>query len=109
MTLKWGAWGLAPARRGRVGWLALTTVASVIAVISVWGAMPASAVAANTVVSLTFDDGTASQYWALSQLSSHNMNGTFYVNSSRVGTSGNYYMSWSQIHDLSRAGNEIGG
>ncbi len=61
-----------------------------------------------TVVTLTFDDGTASQYWALNQLSSHNMNGTFFINSSRIGTS-SYYMTWSQIHDLYNAGNEIGG
>jgi len=61
-----------------------------------------------TVVSLTFDDGTASEYWALNQLSSHGMEGTFYINSSMVGTS-DYYMTWSQIHDLYNAGNEIGG
>src|SRR5437868_2270515 len=62
----------------------------------------------QTIVSLTFDDGTASQYWALGELSSHGMLGTFYVNSSRLGTS-NYYMTWSQVHDLYAAGNEIGG
>ena len=64
--------------------------------------------AGQTIVSLTFDDGTASQYWALNQLSSRNMTGTFYVNSARLGTS-DYYMTWKQVHDLSNAGNEIGG
>ncbi|MEA2212401.1 MAG: hypothetical protein QOF83_2349, partial [Solirubrobacteraceae bacterium] len=73
-------------------------------------ALPATAAAATgqTIVSLTFDDGTASQYWALAQLQAHNMTGTFYINSARTGTS-DYYMNWTQIHDLYKAGNEIGG
>src|SRR5260370_2327754 len=61
-----------------------------------------------TIVSLTFDDGSASEYWALAQLQQYGMAGTCYVNSVRVGTS-SYYMTWSQIHDLYNAGNEIGG
>src|SRR5260370_27183135 len=71
---------------------------------------PSSARAATgpTIVSLTFDDGSASEYWALAQLQQYGMAGTFYVNSARVGTS-SYYMTWSQIHDLYNAGNEIGG
>jgi peptidoglycan/xylan/chitin deacetylase (PgdA/CDA1 family) len=68
---------------------------------------PASA-ATNTVVSLTFDDGQASQYSTLPMLSSRGMSGTYYINSAMVGSSG-YYMQWSQIHDLANAGNEIGG
>ena len=70
--------------------------------------LPARAATQPTVVSLTFDDGSASQYWALGQLQQYNMAGTFYINSARVGTS-SYYMTWSQIHDLYNAGNEIGG
>ena len=54
---------------------------------------------AHTVVSLTFDDGTDTQYWALGQLQAHGMTGTFYVNSSKIGEDG--YMTWSQLHDLS--------
>jgi hypothetical protein len=34
--------------------------------------------------------------------------GTYYINSAMVGSSG-YYMTWSQIHDIAAAGNEIGG
>jgi len=64
--------------------------------------------ATNTVVSLTFDDGSASQYSTLSMLSAHGMNGTYYINSGLVGSSG-YYMTWPQLHDLYNAGNEIGG
>jgi peptidoglycan/xylan/chitin deacetylase (PgdA/CDA1 family)/archaellum component FlaF (FlaF/FlaG flagellin family) len=69
---------------------------------------PASATTPQTIVSLTFDDGSASQYWARSELASHGMHATFYINSARVGSS-SYYMDWSQIHDLYADGNEIGG
>jgi len=73
------------------------------------GPLPrAHAATGQTIVSLTFDDGSASEYWALGQLQQNNMLGTFYINSARVGTS-SYYMTWSQIHDLYNAGNEIGG
>ncbi len=61
-----------------------------------------------TVVSLTFDDGQASQHAVGSVLSQHGMAGTFYINSGLVGSSG-YYMTWPQIHDLANAGHEIGG
>jgi hypothetical protein len=36
------------------------------------------------------------------------MQGTFYINSSRIGT-GDYYMTWSDIAALAADGNEIGG
>jgi peptidoglycan/xylan/chitin deacetylase (PgdA/CDA1 family) len=70
--------------------------------------IPKPAVAAQTVVSLTFDDGTATQYQARSLLSSHAMRGTFYINSSKLGTD-SYYMTWNQVDDLANDGNEIGG
>jgi peptidoglycan/xylan/chitin deacetylase (PgdA/CDA1 family) len=71
-------------------------------------AVPPAEAATNTVVSLTFDDGQASQYATRSMLQSRGMVGTYYINSAMVGTS-SYYMPWSQIHDLANAGNEIGG
>jgi peptidoglycan/xylan/chitin deacetylase (PgdA/CDA1 family) len=86
--------------------LALLALAVPIAVPAIT-ASPADA-ATNTVVSLTFDDGSASQYSTLSMLSAHGMNGTYYINSGLVGSSG-YYMTWPQLHDLYNAGNEIGG
>ena len=61
----------------------------------------------NTVVSLTFDDGLASQYSTLPMLRSHGMSATFYVNSALVGSSRSY-MTWGQILQLANAGNEIG-
>jgi peptidoglycan/xylan/chitin deacetylase (PgdA/CDA1 family) len=63
---------------------------------------------ARTVVSLTFDDGSASQYVASQRLRRHGMVGTFYVNSGKVGTSP-YYMTWRQTHALAAAGHEVGG
>jgi peptidoglycan/xylan/chitin deacetylase (PgdA/CDA1 family) len=85
--------------------IALTGVAFVVA--TGLAVSPAKA-ATNTVVSLTFDDGHASQYSTLSMLSSRGMVGTYYINSAMVGSS-SYYMPWSQIHDLANAGNEITG
>src|SRR5687767_9080135 len=70
-------------------------------------AMAAPARAA-TVVSLTFDDGQASQYSVKAPLAGHGMKATFYLNSAKVETS-DYYMTWSQVGELAAAGNEIGG
>jgi peptidoglycan/xylan/chitin deacetylase (PgdA/CDA1 family) len=73
--------------------------------------MPAQASAppvAPTVVSLTFDDGRASQIrvaWPI--LAAHGDVGTFYVNSGTVGLTGR--MSWADLRALSAAGNEMGG
>ena len=69
---------------------------------------PARAEAAPTVVSLTFDDGTATEYQTRALLSAHGMHGTYYVNSSRIGAD-SYYMTWAQVDDLAADGNEIGG
>jgi peptidoglycan/xylan/chitin deacetylase (PgdA/CDA1 family) len=72
-------------------------------------ATPAYA-AVSTVVSLTFDNNTISQFTLAYQqaLVPHNMDATFYVNSGTVGASKNF-MSWSQLSTLASAGNEIGG
>ncbi|MEV6417560.1 polysaccharide deacetylase family protein [Kribbella sp. NPDC051718] len=67
---------------------------------------PATA-ATNTIVSLTFDDGQASQISTLPMLQSRGMRGTYYINSGWVGDS-DYYMTWPEIHSLADAGNEIG-
>jgi peptidoglycan/xylan/chitin deacetylase (PgdA/CDA1 family) len=70
---------------------------------------PPAAVGAQTVVSLTFDDGTKSQYdVARPQLLAHGMPGTFFINSGNVGAN-SYFMTWSQIDQLNSDGNEIAG
>jgi peptidoglycan/xylan/chitin deacetylase (PgdA/CDA1 family) len=64
----------------------------------------------TTVVSLTWDDATASQYDLafVRAMGPHGMDGTFYINSGNVGT-GPLFMSWSDVRTLSDAGNDIGG
>src|SRR4051812_23235099 len=63
---------------------------------------------AATVVSLTFDDGQATQYGIKGTLASHGVHGTFFLNSPNVGTT-SFYMTWTQIGALAADGNEIGG
>ena len=62
----------------------------------------------RTVVSLTFDDGQATQAQVKDLLASRGMHATFYVNSAKVGTSG-FYMTWAQVDALAATGNEIAG
>jgi len=85
-------------------------VAAVLVVIGSTGSIPSPAHAATTpaVVSLTFDDGQASQAATSTMLQSRGMAGTYYINSAMVGSS-SYYMTWTQIHGLASAGHEIGG
>ena len=68
------------------------------------GASPA---AADTTVSLTFLGGIDNQYQARQILADHNMDGTFYVNSGRIGGAGR--LTWQQVNQLASDGNEIGG
>jgi peptidoglycan/xylan/chitin deacetylase (PgdA/CDA1 family) len=66
--------------------------------------------ATPTVVSLTFTSGHTSQYaYARSPLSARNVKATFYVASGWVDAGSNNSMSWYQLRDLYRDGNEIGG
>jgi peptidoglycan/xylan/chitin deacetylase (PgdA/CDA1 family) len=68
---------------------------------------------APTVVSLTFDDSQATQYFqARTPLRSRGMRGTFFVNTGELcltGCTGDYHMTWAQVRDLAADGNEIGG
>jgi peptidoglycan/xylan/chitin deacetylase (PgdA/CDA1 family) len=104
---------MSPVTPGRRRWLVLLPAVLVIALVSGMGANPASAAPKPqppdpTVVSLTFDDGTADQYAARSMLAAHNLHGTFFINSGRIGTTASF-MTLSQLRDLASDGNEIGG
>lgn len=66
-----------------------------------------AAAQAQTVVSLTFDDGWADQYTVRSTLEAYGMEATFYVNTNRVGTEG--FLSWAQLAALNADGNEVAG
>ena len=72
-------------------------------------AIPALA-ATQTAVSLTFDNGSISQYTLGYQqaLQPHGAKATFFVSSGTVGASSNF-MSWAQLGTLAGAGNDIGG
>ncbi len=100
-------------RRARAGVAVLTALltATVTATagLAVLTTGPASA-AAPTVVSLTFNDGLASQYkYAAPLLEQHGFDGTFYVASSWVKTLDANYMRFYELDELYRQGNEIGG
>jgi peptidoglycan/xylan/chitin deacetylase (PgdA/CDA1 family) len=103
-------------RGARSTWLAGLVVTLVLAVTSLGSAAAAGMAPrstqptspARTVVSITFDDGQATQYSVFPVLRSHAMPATFYVNSGMVGSSG-FYMRWQQLYELANAGNEIGG
>ena len=69
---------------------------------------PALAKAAPTIVTLTFDDGTADQYAARTMLAQHSLHATFYVNSNNIGATTNF-LTWDQLAGLAADGNEIGG
>jgi peptidoglycan/xylan/chitin deacetylase (PgdA/CDA1 family) len=67
------------------------------------------AAAAGTVVSLTFDFGTVSQYEnARPLLRQHGVHGTFYVTPDRLDAGEECCMSWLQAEVLYREGDEIG-
>ena len=78
----------------------------------VFGLVPvlAASAATQTTVSLTFDNGSISQYTLgyLQALQPHGAHATFLVNSGTVGASSNF-MSWAQLTAVSSAGNDIGG
>ena len=66
----------------------------------------------TVVVSLTFDDGLASQYSLafLHALQPHNMTGTFFINTGNTSNPTDAdAMTWSELTALNDAGNEIGG
>ena len=94
--------------RPRPGLLILAVLALGLAVAATGLGATASRAASPTVVSITFDDGHASQASAAAMLDARGMDGTFYINSGWVGTS-SYYLTWQQIHGVKANGHEIGG
>lgn len=99
-------------RRGLHGYRRLITV-GLSAALAVGGfalAAPAAAAATSTMVALTFDNNTSSQFTLGYQqaLQPHGVPATFYVNSGTVGA-GSARITWAQLGTLAAAGNEIGG
>src|SRR5437763_4539183 len=102
-------------RRGQVRRTRLPAAAFSVLVAAGAGAVAAGAAVSGgtqTVVSLTFDNDTLSQYTLGFQqaLQPKGVPATFYVNSGTVvGGSSAKFMSWSQLSALAAAGDEIGG
>jgi hypothetical protein len=67
-----------------------------------------STAAADTIVSLTFDDGNSDQLAAQPILAEHGMAGTFYIITDRVSNRPGV-VTWDDIASLYADGNEIGG
>ncbi|HUX91224.1 MAG TPA: Ig-like domain-containing protein [Gallionellaceae bacterium] len=92
--------------RGRGG-LSVFNLLLMCALLAVALMASAVAMAAETIVSLTFDDGlTQSQVRSI--LLSHGMKATFYVNSNMIGQ-GSDYLTKAELDALYADGNEIGG
>lgn len=97
--------------RGRLtAWLIVGALLAVTA--SALILVPIGAKAATTdpkiVVSLTWDDGRASQMASLPIQEAHGMKATYYINSGDIGASP-YYMNKAQLDLVAQSGNEIGG
>ena len=72
-------------------------------------ALAAPALAAQTIVTLGFDDSTENQMTAVQLLNQRGLKGTFYVISGLLGTSGGFYMTLADINAIAAAGHEIAG
>ena len=61
----------------------------------------------QTVVTITFDDGRASNASGAQMLAAHGLAGTFYLNSGNIGKPG--YLSLPDVDAIALSGSEIGG
>ena len=59
------------------------------------------------MVSITFDDGRASNAIAANMMTAHGLSGTFFVNSGNIGKPG--YLSLPDVDAIAFSGHEIGG
>lgn len=72
------------------------------------GLMSPLAAAAQTVVSLNFDDNTATHRIALRVLNERGLKASFYINTGYIGTSG-FYLNRTDLNAIAAAGHEIAG
>lgn len=96
-----------PRRPERIARALAVVTAALLSIASLLAIAPPASAAAQTVVSLTFDDGDANQLSALPALNANGMKATFFVVSGYVGAPG--YFSRSDLDGLKAAGHEIGG
>ncbi|MDI9579217.1 MAG: polysaccharide deacetylase family protein [Thermobispora sp.] len=91
-------------------WIKKASTVSLAAALAVGIPAAASAepaAARQTVVALTFDDGTADHARVAKMLRERGLRGTFYVNSGRLGRRG--YLTAADLRSMAKAGHEIGG
>lgn len=76
-----------------------------------WGyRTPVATAVTPAVVTIGFDDGTADQFTqAFPILAAHGMHATFFVNTGPIIAGDASRMTWSNLHALADAGNEIAG
>lgn len=91
----------------------LTVIAVVVAVITTLitvspGVRAATTTTSKVTVSLTWDDGRASQASSTAIQDAHGMKATYYINSGSIDSSG-YYLTKSGLDAIAAGGNEIGG
>lgn len=97
-------------RRSRLPGRVIAAISAAIAMVAgltVAIVAPANAAppAAKTIVSLTFDDGHASQQFAFDTMKQYGMLGTFFMNSGFVGGTG--FLTLDQVRTIAAYGNEI--
>jgi peptidoglycan/xylan/chitin deacetylase (PgdA/CDA1 family) len=104
-----GRWLKAPFLRHGALALLMTALAWLPAPVPASAAQLPAAVRAHrpTVVTLSFDDGTADQFAAARILHGYGLAGTFFVITGAVGAP--HYMSLAELRWLAAAGDEIGG
>ncbi|BAS15338.1 chitooligosaccharide deacetylase [Arthrobacter sp. Hiyo8] len=93
-------------RRVGVRWAAVGACAAMVLALLSGFAMPAHA-AANTVITLTFDDGNADQLTAAATLKNLGLHGTYFVPSGWVDQPS--YFTSANLQQLFADGNEIAG
>jgi peptidoglycan/xylan/chitin deacetylase (PgdA/CDA1 family) len=98
--------GVGPSSRAERRHLAVLSAMALVGYLVTFGVASAAA-ATTTVVSITFDDGRASQSAALPILAEHGMKSTFYLNSGRLDSPG--FLTGAQVSSIAAAGHEIGG
>src|SRR3989338_5961295 len=86
----------------------LPSLAALAALLLLYGSHSTASAASSGVVTITFDDGSASQYTdVVPVLKAADQKAVFFLNSGFLGTA--TYMTWDQVVELHNSGFEIAG
>src|SRR5947207_5952367 len=79
--------------------------------LSIWAtSAPSAAASTPVVVTLGFDDGTVDQFTqGFPILAAHSMHATFFVNTGPILAADPAHMTWTNLHTMFSAGDEIAG